>query len=104
MAQWGTNDDKNPLPAGVVRKPPAEYTRSPAGLSIRPFPYGDSYAAATGHANGWPVAHYRNGQVSLTHCYGTVGVGRDMAPDTGMGGWVRTQAANLSCASGVRWS
>ncbi len=26
------------------------------------------------------------GRANLTHCYGMVGVGRDMAPDTGMGG------------------
>ena len=35
---------------------------------------------------GWPVAVYAGDQASLTHCYGTVGVGRDLAPDTGMGG------------------
>ncbi|HVF84188.1 MAG TPA: peptidylprolyl isomerase [Sphingomicrobium sp.] len=86
VAQWGTNDDKKPLPAAVVNKPPAEYTRSPQGLTIRPFAYSDPYAVRTGHSNGWAVAQYRNGQVSLTHCYGTVGVGRDLHPDTGMGG------------------
>lgn len=86
VAQWGTNDDKAALPAGVVKRPPAEYTRSPRGLAIRPFPYSDPYAARTGHSGGWPVALYSNGQASLTHCYGTVGVGRDLAPDTGMGG------------------
>lgn len=86
VAQWGTNDDKKPLPAAVVRKPPAEYTRSPRGLAIRPFGYADPYAVSTGHSGGWPVARYRNGQVSLIHCYGTVGVGRDLHPDTGMGG------------------
>jgi peptidylprolyl isomerase len=86
VAQWGTNDDKKPLPGAVVRKPPAEYTRSTRGLAIRPFAWSDSYAASTGHSGGWPVARYRDGQVSLTHCYGTVGVGRDLHPDTGMGG------------------
>jgi peptidylprolyl isomerase len=86
VAQWGTNDDKKPLPAAVVRKPPAEYTRSPGGLTIRPFAHPDPYALGTGHSGGWPVARYRGGQVSLTHCYGTVGVGRDLHPDTGMGG------------------
>ena len=86
VAQWGVNDDGKPMPAGVVRRPPAEYVRSARGLAIRPFPYRDSYALRTGHVGGWPVAQYRNGEVSLTHCYGTVGVGRDMAPDTGTGG------------------
>jgi peptidylprolyl isomerase len=86
VAQWGTNDDKKPLPPGVTAKPPAEYVRSPRGLAIRPLGSPDAYAASTGHALGWPVARYRDGTVSLTHCYGTVGVGRDLAPDTGMGG------------------
>ena len=86
VAQWGTNDDKKPLPTGVVKKPPAEYVRSPRGLKIRPFGFADPYAASVGHSGGWPVARYRDGTVSLTHCYGTVGVGRDLHPDTGMGG------------------
>ncbi len=86
VAQWGTNDDKAALPPGVVRRPPAEYTRPAGGLPLRPFPYADPYAARVGYSGGWPVALYRDGQASLTHCYGTVGVGRDLAPDTGMGG------------------
>ena len=86
VAQWGTNDDKAALPAGVVKRPPAEYTRPARGLAIRPFAYADSYAWKVGHAQGWPVALYRDGTASLTHCYGIVGVGRDLAPDTGMGG------------------
>jgi len=86
VAQWGTNDDKKPLPAGINAKPPAEYVRSARGISVRPIGYPDAYAVRTGHAGGWPVAQYRDGSVSLTHCYGTVGVGRDLAPDTGMGG------------------
>jgi peptidylprolyl isomerase len=86
VAQWGTNDDKKPLPKGVVAKPPAEYVRSARGLAIRPLGFADPYAARVGYAGGWPVAQYRDGSVSLTHCYGAVGVGRDLDPDTGMGG------------------
>ena len=86
VAQWGVNDDGKAMPAAVVKRPPAEYVRSARGLAIRPFPYKDSYAVRVGHSAGWPVAQYAAGNVSLTHCYGTVGVGRDMAPDTGTGG------------------
>ncbi len=86
VAQWGTNEDKAALPAGVVKRPPAEYTRPVQGLAIRRFPHADPYAVRVGHAAGWPVAVYAGEQASLTHCYGTVGVGRDLAPDTGMGG------------------
>jgi peptidylprolyl isomerase len=71
----------------VVKKPPAEYDRPVRGLSIRPLGYPDSYAPRVGHAGGWPVAwNPRTGRANLAHCYAMVGVGRDMAPDTGMGG------------------
>jgi peptidylprolyl isomerase len=87
VAQWGLNESDRPWPTGVVAKPPAEYTRSLKGLSIRPLGYPDPYAAGTGYALGWPIAYDRKaGWVTLTHCYGSVGVGRDMAPDTGTGG------------------
>ena len=37
--------------------------------------------------NGWPVGYDpEEGRAWLTHCYGYVGVGRDLAPDTGTGG------------------
>jgi len=40
-----------------------------------------------GHAGGWPVGYDPGtGRAWLTHCYGFVGVGRDLAPDTGTGG------------------
>ena len=87
VAQWGNNESEKPLPAGIVARPPAEYFRSTRGLAIRPFPYRDSYAPRTGHVAGWPVALDASGATpSLTHCYGYVGVGRDLHPDTGTGG------------------
>ena len=44
-------------------------------------------ARASGFADGWPVAYNaKAGWADLTHCYGSVGVGRDLAPDTGTGG------------------
>ncbi|GAA4030285.1 hypothetical protein GCM10022281_07060 [Sphingomonas rosea] len=87
VAQWGVNEGGPPTPAGVVAKPPAEYSRSVKGLTLRPLGYADQYAPRVGHAGGWPVAwNPKTGRANLTHCYGMVGVGRDMAPDTGMGG------------------
>ena len=88
VVQWGHNDERK-VPAGVIAKPPAEYERPLTGLAIRTFPYRDSYAPRTGHVAGWPVS-IDHGQASLTHCYGTVGVGRDLAPDTGTGGELYT--------------
>jgi peptidylprolyl isomerase len=87
VAQWGNGDAKVALPAGVVKTPPAEYDRPLAGLGVRPLGYPDSYAPMVGHAGGWPVGYDpATGRVWLTHCYGFVGVGRDLAPDTGTGG------------------
>lgn len=87
VAQWGNNESEKPWPAGVVPKPPAEYTRPLKGLGIVPLGSPDPYAPAAGFANGWPVAYSpREGWADLTHCYGYVGVGRDLSPDTGTGG------------------
>jgi peptidylprolyl isomerase len=87
VAQWGNGDAEVPLPAGVVKLPPAEYWRVLAGLDIRPLGYPDSYAPLVGHADSWPVGYDpEEGKAWLTHCYGSVGVGRDLAPDTGTGG------------------
>ena len=93
VVQWAARPEggKEPvsLPPDVreqrVRaKPlPPEYERSIKGLTFTPSPYKDTYAKA-GFVSGWPVA--RDGQsVWLAHCYATVGVGRDMPPDTGDG-------------------
>ncbi len=84
VVQWGGADDKKPLPAGVAAHLPAEYERPRAGLAIRPLGFRDAYAAEVGDADGWPVAS--DGKSAwLPHCYGMVGVGRDMPPDTGTG-------------------
>jgi peptidylprolyl isomerase len=86
VAQWGINEAKRALSAGAVEHPPAEYVRTARGLSITPLGSPDPYASSVGFADGWPVARYKDGSISLTHCYGTVGVGRDLHPDTGTGG------------------
>lgn len=87
VVQWGNGDAENPLPAGVVKTPPAEYDRPLAGLAVRPLRYPDSYAPMVGHVDGWPVGYDpANGRAWLAHCYAHVGVGRDLAPDTGTGG------------------
>ncbi len=87
VAQWGNNESERPLPQGVVAKPPAEYTRPLRGLNVRPLGHADPYAPAAGYALGWPVAYSpKGGWANLAHCYGSVGVGRDLSPDTGTGG------------------
>jgi len=87
VAQWGNGDAEIPLPEAVVAQPPAEYERLLAGLEIRQLGYPDAYAPMAGHVNGWPVGWDPDrGMAWLTHCYGSVGVGRDLAPSTGTGG------------------
>ena len=87
VAQWGLNESDKPWPKGVTPKPPAEYTRALKGLKITPLGSPDPYAPGAGFADGWPVAYNaKAGWADLVHCYGTVGVGRDLSPDTGTGG------------------
>jgi peptidylprolyl isomerase len=84
VVQWAGADEKKPLPTGVVAHPPAEYERPLAGLALRPLASPDAYAKHVGYSGGWPVAS--DGHAAwLAHCYGMVGVGRDMPPDTGTG-------------------
>ena len=87
VAQWGLNDSDKPWPKGVVAKPPAEYTRAVKGLEITPLGSPDPYAPGAGFAGGWPLAYSaKEGWANLAHCYASVGVGRDLSPDTGTGG------------------
>ena len=84
VVQWAGKAETTPLPAGVVAHPAAEYERPLAGLAFRPLVSRDAYAHQVGHSGGWPVGS--DGRVAwLAHCYGMVGVGRDMPPDTGSG-------------------
>jgi peptidylprolyl isomerase len=87
VVQWGKNESTDPLPAAVVAKPPAEYARPTEGLAIHPLGYPDAYAPGAGFAGGWPIGYdTKGGTANLVHCYGYVGVGRDLDPDTGTGG------------------
>jgi peptidylprolyl isomerase len=87
VAQWGLNESDKPWPAGVTPKPPAEYTRALRGLAVKPLGFADPYAPGAGFVDGWPVAYSpKAGWANLAHCYGSVGVGRDLSPDTGTGG------------------
>nr|WP_321983611.1 peptidylprolyl isomerase [uncultured Lichenicoccus sp.] len=84
VVQWG--DASRPPPPGLVAHPPAEYQRALQGLAITPLAGPDAYAPAVGFALGWPVGYDRASNTAwLAHCYGIVGVGRDMPPDTGSG-------------------
>ncbi|WP_199097325.1 peptidylprolyl isomerase [Dyella sp. ASV21] len=94
VTQWGDpeDDDKGdkaklkPLGSAKATLPP-EYTRPmDAKLPFTALPDGDVYAPEVGFSEGFPVARDKaSGQAWLTHCYGMVGVGRDIDPQTGNG-------------------
>jgi peptidylprolyl isomerase len=83
VVQWATAEG-SAAPPGFISKPPPEYEIAATGARFRPLGFRDAYAARTGHIAGWPVAE-EGGRRWLVHCYGMVGVGRDMPPDTGSG-------------------
>ena len=85
VVQWGDPTERKPLPADVTAKPPEEYLRAETGLEPEWIPWPDPYAKHTGFAGGWPVGGDGRGKIWLAHCYAMVGVGRNMAPDTGSG-------------------
>lgn len=89
VVQWGDGNAEDaararPLPAGLATMGEADYVvprRSPA---LRGSTFADSYALRTGFLAGWPVAE--DGRFRWpVHCYGMVGVGRDLSPNTGTG-------------------
>lgn len=84
VAQWGDATEKKPLPADVVAVPPAEYQR-PGDDAVAKLSRRDPYSEWAGYAaDGWPLAG-GGGSQWLPHCYGMVGVARNLAPDTGSG-------------------
>ena len=84
VAQWGDQSEKKRLPAGVASHVAPEFEIGALAPAQR-LPRADAYSSYAGMtADGWPIAS--NGTVSwLTHCYGSVGVARDAAPDSGSG-------------------
>jgi peptidylprolyl isomerase len=84
VVQWGDPNGNKPLPPDVTHPAPAEYSRPAEGVQLAPLPYPDSYADRVGLWGAFPVAE-SGGEAWLAHCYGTVGVGRNVNPDTGTG-------------------
>jgi cyclophilin family peptidyl-prolyl cis-trans isomerase len=84
VAQWGDVTEKKKLPEGVAARPAAEYDIAGFTPAVKLTRH-DAYSTAEGiTADGWPVATDGT-HAWLTHCYGTVGVARDVSPDTGSG-------------------
>ena len=88
VVQWGDATEKKALPEGLAVVPESDYVTPDwsskdwifAQADGRP----DAYAGAHGFYVGWPLAQGRKGLWPI-HCYGMVGVGRNLSPDTGTG-------------------
>ena len=84
VVQWARTD-KRPIGAAKATIP-AEFDRRAAGVAFAALGALDTYARETGFAAGFPAARDSgNGSIWLAHCYGMVGVGRDVAADSGNG-------------------
>jgi len=83
VAQWGDPDNTRALPK--IAKMPPEFSRS-AGkdLSFTVLPDSDGWAKQVGFTDSMAAAR-SDSQTWLAHCYGAIGVGRDEAPDSGVG-------------------
>lgn len=93
VTQWddpaADDEDKahvRPLGKAKATLPP-EFTRAiDPKLEWTPLPDGDVYAKEVGFSEGFPVARDpAHGREWIAHCYGTVGVARDIGPETGNG-------------------
>jgi peptidylprolyl isomerase len=86
VVQWGDADSKRPTGEGKLRLK-AEFDRPYAARE--PFvalPDPDTYAPVVGFAGDFPAARDPAAGITwLTHCYGMVGAGRDVDPDSGGG-------------------
>jgi cyclophilin family peptidyl-prolyl cis-trans isomerase len=86
VAQWGDPDNRHPLPAGIGKVAPEFDSPTPADLSFTRLPDGDVYAPEVGFSDGLPVARSAPlHRTWLAHCYGMVGVGRDLDVQSGSG-------------------
>lgn len=84
VVQWGRPDEDTTPAQGIVTLPPAEYEFDGKGMSFKRLPWRDAYAESVGFIKSWPVAAEGDTRW-LVHCYGMIGVARDVPPDTGSG-------------------
>jgi peptidylprolyl isomerase len=86
VAQWGDAENRHPLPPGIGKVAPEFDSPLPPHMSFTRLPDGDVYAPEVGFSDGFPAA--RSDQLHrtwLAHCYGMVGVGRDLDIESGSG-------------------
>ena len=94
VVQWGdphsdarADDKDKPKSVGNAKRTlKAEFTTAIDHIPFTALPDHDGYAPQTGFTGDFPAARDpKAGTTWMTHCYGTVGVGRDMDADSGGG-------------------
>jgi peptidylprolyl isomerase len=86
VAQWGDPDNRHPVPAGVGKVAPEFDSVIWPNMSFTRLPDGDVYAPEVGFSDGFPAARSAKQHLTwLAHCYGMVGVGRDLDVESGSG-------------------
>jgi cyclophilin family peptidyl-prolyl cis-trans isomerase len=86
VAQWGDPENRHPLPAGIGKVAPEFDSVIRAQMPFTGLPDGDVYAPEVGFSEGLPVARDPAlRRTWLAHCYGMVGVGRDLDAESGSG-------------------
>jgi peptidylprolyl isomerase len=86
VAQWGDPENRHPLPGGIGKTAPEFDAALAQNLPFTKLPDGDIYAPEVGFSDGFPMARSASERrMWLAHCYGMVGVGRDVDADTGSG-------------------
>lgn len=90
VVQWGDPaekpEDRRPMRKARSSLPPEFDSALDKDLPFTYLEDPDSYAPRVGFAHGLPAAvDPEKGRLWLAHCYGMVGVGRDLAPDSGSG-------------------
>jgi peptidylprolyl isomerase len=86
VVQWGDPTEKREIKSAqktLKQEFSVDYAKT---LPFTRLPDPDGYAPQVGHADGFPAARDpKTGRAWLAHCYGMVGAGRDVDPDSGGG-------------------
>jgi peptidylprolyl isomerase len=86
VVQWGDPGNRRPLPAGIGKLAPEFDAVTAPGMPFTRLPDGDVYAPEVGFSGSFPVARSAAlHRTWLAHCYGMVGVGRDLDVQSGSG-------------------
>jgi cyclophilin family peptidyl-prolyl cis-trans isomerase len=86
VAQWGDPDEAREIRTAAKTLPPEFSVAYDKQQEFTRLPDADGYAPEVGFAHGFPAARSpANRQQWLTHCYGMLGVGRDVDENSGSG-------------------